>query len=130
MAFTLIQHILELVLGLSLKSNKLDSESITLLPSDDGKSNDDRRPSTWRLHLKTHTRLDGELDMALNLTSGECQVPHNPMARPFVSRELDRIVDRHSRSTSWLQLFFVVLFRRHHVVGVPTTQRADSNRPS
>lgn len=100
-AFTLIQHILEVVLGPSLKSNKLDSESITLLPSDDGKGNDDRRASAWRLHLKTHTRLDGKLDTALDFTSGECQVPHHPTARSSVfSRESDGIVDRHSWSTS------------------------------
>lgn len=114
----LVQHILELVLGRPLKSNKLDSESITLLPSDDGKSDDDRRPSTWRLYVKRHARSDRKLDLTVNLTAGKCQVPHHPMACPFVSGELDGIVDRHSRSTSWLQLFFVVLFRRHHIVGV------------
>jgi hypothetical protein len=34
--FTLIQHIRELFLGSTLKSNELKPKSITILPSDDG----------------------------------------------------------------------------------------------
>lgn len=126
----LIEHILELVLGLPLKSNKLKSKSITASPSDNGDRDDDRRPSTRRLHMETHTRSDGKLDMAVNLSSSECQVHHNSMARSFVTRELDRIVDRHPWSPPRLQHVFVVLIWRHHVVRVAITQRADSNSPS
>lgn len=80
--------------------------------------------------METHTRPERELDLTVNLTSGKCQVHHSPMARSFISCELDWIVDRHSRPTSWVQLLFVVLLWSHHVVGVPATQCPDSNSPS
>jgi hypothetical protein len=77
---SLIQHVLELFLRLAFKSNELESKSITMLPTDDGEANDDRGPSARGMHMETHMRPDGDLDMALNLTSGERQIPHCPMA--------------------------------------------------
>lgn len=77
---SLIQHVLELFLRLAFKSNELEPKSITMLPTDDGEANDDRGPSARRMHMETHMRPDRDLDMALNLTSGECQIPHRPMA--------------------------------------------------
>ena len=78
--FALIQHLFELVLGIALKSHKLESESIALRPPDNGKGDDDRRSSTGRLHMETHTRSDRVLDVALDLTSGKRKIHHGPMA--------------------------------------------------
>ena len=79
-AFMLIQHIFELFLRIALKSNELEPESITLIPPNHGEGDDDRRPSTRRLHMETDTGPDWELDVALDLTSGKREILHGPMA--------------------------------------------------
>ena len=79
-AFTLVQHILELFLGSTLKSNELESKSITILPTDDGEGDDNRRPSLRSLYTETQTRSDGEVDMALDFTSGNREIDHRSMA--------------------------------------------------
>jgi len=79
-AFTLIQHIPELFLGSTLKSNELESKSITILPTDDGKGDDNRRSSLRSLYTETQTGSDGELDMALDFTSGNREIGHRSMA--------------------------------------------------
>lgn len=79
-ALTLVQHVFELFFGSTLKSNELESESIAILPSDDGESDDNRRPSLWSLHTETQTSSDGELDMALDFTSGNREICHRSMA--------------------------------------------------
>ena len=78
--FMLVQHILELFLGSTLKSNELDSKSITILPTDDGKGDDHRRPSLRSLYTETQTGSDEELDMALDFTSGNREIGHHSMA--------------------------------------------------
>lgn len=70
----LIQHVLELSLGITLKSNELDPEPITLFPSDDGEGYDNRRPRSGRFKLETKTRADGKVDMAINLPTGYCEI--------------------------------------------------------
>jgi len=40
----LIQHILELLLGITFKANELEPEPIAPIPSDDGDGNGNRRP--------------------------------------------------------------------------------------
>jgi hypothetical protein len=50
-ALTLIQHILELFFGSTLKANELESESISIPPTDDGEGNDNRRTSLRSLHM-------------------------------------------------------------------------------
>jgi hypothetical protein len=69
-ALTLVQHVLELFFGSTLKSNELESKSITILPTDDSEGDANRRTSLWRLHMEAQTGSDGKLDMALNFTSG------------------------------------------------------------
>jgi hypothetical protein len=83
----LVQHILELFLGSTLKANELESKSITILPTDDGKGDDDGRPGARRLHMKTDTRSDRRLDMTFDLTSSERKIDHSAMTGPLVSRE-------------------------------------------
>ena len=78
-AFTLIQHIPELFLGSTLKSNELKSKSITLLPTDDSEGDDNRRPSLRSLYTETQASSDGELDMALDLTSSNREIGHRSM---------------------------------------------------
>lgn len=79
-ALTLIQHILELFFGSTLKSNELESKSITILPTDDGEGDDDRRPSLWSLYTEAQAGPDGELDMALDFTSGNREISHRSLA--------------------------------------------------
>jgi hypothetical protein len=79
-AFRLIQHILELSLDSTLKPNELESKSITILPSDDGEGDDNRRPSLRSLHMETETGSDGELDKALDFTSGNREISHRSVA--------------------------------------------------
>lgn len=76
----LIQHIFKLFLGITVESHELEPESIASLPPDDGKGDDDRRPGTGRLYMKTHPCLDGQLDVALDLPSGKREIPQGPMA--------------------------------------------------
>lgn len=78
--FTLIQHIRELFLGFTLKSNELKSKSITILPSDDGEGDDNRRPSLRSLHMKMKTCSSWELGMALDFTPGDREIGHCSMA--------------------------------------------------
>ena len=78
-ALTLIQHILELFLGAALKSNELESKSITMLPPDEGEGDDHRRPRLRSLNTETQTGSDGELVMALDFTSGNREIGHRSM---------------------------------------------------
>ena len=78
-ALTLIQHILELSLGSPLKSNELEPESITILPTDDSEGDDDRRPRLWSLYTEAQAGPDGELDMAFDFTSGNREISHRSL---------------------------------------------------
>jgi hypothetical protein len=78
-AFTLIQHIFKLFLRIALKSHELESESIALIPPNHSEGDDDRRPSSGRLHMETQTRSDRVPDVALDLTSGKREIHHGPM---------------------------------------------------
>ncbi len=76
----LIQHVFELFLRSTLKSDEFESESITILPTDDGKDDDNRRPRLRSLYTKTQTGSDGELDVALDFTSGDREISHRSIA--------------------------------------------------
>ena len=76
----LVQHIFELFFGSALKSNELDPELIALLPTADGKGNDDQRPSTGRLYLEAQMGSDGKLDMTFDFTSGNREIGYPSMA--------------------------------------------------
>jgi hypothetical protein len=78
-ALTLVQHILELSLGSTLKSNELESKSVTIPPTDDGEGDDNRRPSLWSLHMKTQTCSNRELDLTLDFTSGNREIGQRSM---------------------------------------------------
>lgn len=66
---SLIQHILQLLLGIALKSNELDAAPIVPLPPNDGERDDDRRPGTGRLHLQMKMGADRKRRLAHDLTA-------------------------------------------------------------
>ena len=76
----LIQHIFELFLRSALKSNEFESESITILPTDDGKYDDNRWPCLRSLYTKTQARSDGKLDVAFDFASGNREIGHCSLA--------------------------------------------------
>lgn len=94
----LVQHVLELLLGMAFESNELEPEPVTPLPSDNGERDDDRRSRTGRFYFETKMRADGEVDVALNFTAGNRKIHHRAMSGPLVSRKQDAIIDCHSWS--------------------------------
>lgn len=85
--FTLVQHILELFFGSAFKSNELESKSITILPTNEGESDDNRRPSLRSLYTEAQAGSDGKLDGAFDFTSGNREIGQRSVARSFISSE-------------------------------------------
>jgi hypothetical protein len=76
----LVQHILELSLGIAFESNELDPEPVPLLPSDDGEADDDRRSRTGRFYFERKMRADGKVDVAVNLATGNSEISQHPVS--------------------------------------------------
>lgn len=94
----LVQHILQLPLGIAFKSHELEPEPVPLLPAHHSEGNDDRRPGAGRFHFETKMRADGKVDVALNFTAGDGEIFQHPVSGPLVSGKQNRIVDLDSRS--------------------------------
>lgn len=76
----LIQHIFELFLRSTLKSNEFESKSIAVLPTDDGEDDDNRRPCLRSLYTKTQAGSDGKLDVALDFAAGNREIGHRSLS--------------------------------------------------
>ena len=71
---TLIEHVLKVPFSLAFESDELHAESIVLLPSDDGKGNDNRFTGAREFDIQAEMRTDGELDIGLDLSTADRKI--------------------------------------------------------
>lgn len=77
--FLLVQHILELFLGIPFEAYEFESISFPLLPPDNTKSDNNRWSGTGGLHMETQACPKRKLDGTLDLTTVKRQIPHGSM---------------------------------------------------
>jgi len=70
----LIQHVLKLLFGFALKSDKLQPVPIILLPSDDRESDNDRRAGTGQLNMQAEMRADGKPHAGIKLAPADGEI--------------------------------------------------------
>lgn len=91
----LVEHILKVPFGLGFESDELHTESIGLLPPNDGKPNDNRHTGPREFNLQAEMRTSVVLDVGLDLATADRQIGQHTFPGPFITGKRDTIIHRH-----------------------------------
>lgn len=93
----LVKHVSKVLLGLAFESDELDAISLSLLPSNDGKRDNDWEAGSGKFDMQAEMRTDGELDVALDLAAADGKIGQHTFPGHVITGKRHAIIHRHPR---------------------------------